>query len=186
MSFQSDLQDLIDTIRTGLPERLQETFEDTADRAVRTGRSGRRKAARHMLRHSPLLRDEWNRQQQQEGTRTLFMFVVGLIGGAALMYLFDPDRGARRRALLRDQVTKVVSEAEDAVESKMKDVSSRVEEVVNEVRNAADDTLEDKVKDAADRVDEVVDDVRDAAKEVKSDVSKAARKVGGTNGTSVQ
>ena len=31
-------------------------------------------------------------------------FICGLAAGAALMYLLDPERGRRRRALLRDQL----------------------------------------------------------------------------------
>lgn len=37
------------------------------------------------------------------GTRDLVDFAVAAAAGAALMYLFDPDQGARRRAQLRDK-----------------------------------------------------------------------------------
>lgn len=40
-------------------------------------------------------------------------FMVGLAAGAGLMYLFDPERGRRRRALLRDQVTHARGELDD-------------------------------------------------------------------------
>ena len=45
---------------------------------------------------------------------------VALIGGvglgAALMYIFDPDRGKRRRALVQDKVTAVGHKAEISAE----------------------------------------------------------------------
>ncbi|MBY4897302.1 YtxH domain-containing protein [Cupriavidus sp. AU9028] len=37
------------------------------------------------------------------GTRDLVDFAVAAAAGAALMYLFDPDQGERRRAQLRDK-----------------------------------------------------------------------------------
>lgn len=40
---------------------------------------------------------------------------AGLIGGAALMYLFDPDSGKRRRAVLRDGVLHRVRAAGDTL-----------------------------------------------------------------------
>ncbi|HEU4524769.1 MAG TPA: SRPBCC family protein [Gemmatimonadales bacterium] len=46
--------------------------------------------------------------------------IAGLVGGAALMFLLDPDRGARRRALLRDRavsVRLVVSSSPEGVPS---------------------------------------------------------------------
>ena len=40
--------------------------------------------------------------------------LVGGVGlGAALMYIFDPDRGKRRRALIRDKVEAAGNKAND-------------------------------------------------------------------------
>jgi gas vesicle protein len=45
------------------------------------------------------------------------LLLIGAALGGTAMYLFDPDRGRRRRALIRDQaihIGKTVSEAADA------------------------------------------------------------------------
>ena len=41
------------------------------------------------------------------------LFVLGALMGAGVMYLFDPDRGRRRRARLRDRLLHGAHEAED-------------------------------------------------------------------------
>lgn len=45
--------------------------------------------------------------------------------GAGFMYLFDPDRGRRRRALARDQMVRVTRKATDALDTTSKDVMNR-------------------------------------------------------------
>jgi len=37
-------------------------------------------------------------------------YIKGLMVGAALMYLFDPDRGRTRRAYLRDKTVRLRNE----------------------------------------------------------------------------
>jgi osmotically-inducible protein OsmY len=59
-------------------------------------------------------------------------FVSGMIVGAGLMYMLDPGRGARRRALLRDQVVHGAHELEDAGER----LVGRSEHMRNRVRGA--------------------------------------------------
>jgi BON domain-containing protein len=52
---------------------------------------------------------------------------LGPIGiGAAIMYLFDPNQGRRRRALLRDQTTRVARRARDTSSALACDVQNRV------------------------------------------------------------
>jgi len=45
--------------------------------------------------------------------------------GAGLMYVFDPDQGRRRRALVRDQMTGMAHEACDAAQSVQRDLANR-------------------------------------------------------------
>ncbi|CAN5815684.1 hypothetical protein BH23PLA1_BH23PLA1_00890 [soil metagenome] len=45
--------------------------------------------------------------------------------GAGLMYVFDPDKGRRRRALMRDQLAHCCHEVEEAVEKGTRDLRNR-------------------------------------------------------------
>ncbi len=45
--------------------------------------------------------------------------------GAGVSYLFDPNRGRRRRALLRDQVTRATHKTVDAIDATSSDVGNR-------------------------------------------------------------
>lgn len=71
-------------------------------------------------------------------------FVAGIGTGAALMYLMDPDRGKRRRAMVRDQAVHAFHQAEDAVETTARDLRNRAQGVVAEARAKlqADDASE--------------------------------------------
>jgi hypothetical protein len=55
---------------------------------------------------------------------------VWLLGGFALgaltMYLMDPDRGNRRRALIRDKVYSAMVTTRKAFESQSRDLTNRV------------------------------------------------------------
>lgn len=54
------------------------------------------------------------------------MAVAGGAGlGAGLMYLFDPDRGRRRRALTRDKLARAANETEEAIETVGRDARNR-------------------------------------------------------------
>ena len=53
-----------------------------------------------------------NRSVRHGGAAEPGLFALGLMVGAGLMYLLDPDRGRRRRALLRDQFVHGANEAE--------------------------------------------------------------------------
>ena len=62
----------------------------------------------------------------------------GLGAGAALMYFFDPDRGRRRRALVRDRVASAARaplDAREAIGRLSRDVRNRSYGVVAEARN---------------------------------------------------
>jgi gas vesicle protein len=51
--------------------------------------------------------------------------LAGFSAGAAAMYFLDPDRGARRRALVRDQVNSKALKASRAIKGKKQDLANR-------------------------------------------------------------
>ncbi|HEU5235831.1 MAG TPA: BON domain-containing protein [Pyrinomonadaceae bacterium] len=75
---------------------------------------------------------------------------VGL--GAALMYIFDPDRGKRRRALLRDKVEAAANKVGDTAGKMGRDLRNRASGVVAETKaifsseEVPDDVLVDRVR----------------------------------------
>jgi hypothetical protein len=82
------------------------------------------------------------------------LLLAGAAIGAAIAYLFDPNRGAKRRAVLRDQVASQLRSAARGVNSKARDVTHHAKGVVAEARaNVAghavgDDQLADRVRAA--------------------------------------
>ena len=61
--------------------------------------------------------------------------LVGGLGlGAALMYLFDPDRGGRRRALIREKAEGAANKAGEYAETMSRDLRNRAYEVVAEAK----------------------------------------------------
>src|SRR5262245_42119676 len=79
--------------------------------------------------------------------------IVGAVGlGAALMYFFDPDRGKRRRALVRDKVEAAGNKATDYAEKMGRDIRSRAYGVVAETKalfqneEVTDDVISDRVR----------------------------------------
>ena len=79
--------------------------------------------------------------------------VVGGVGlGAALMYLFDPDRGKRRRALIRDKFEAAGNKAGCYAGKMSRDIRNRAYGVVAETKSIfkhdeiTDDVLADRVR----------------------------------------
>lgn len=82
--------------------------------------------------------------------------LVGLTGalgiGAGLAYLFDPDRGRRRRALASDQLVSAVHAAGDAADATSRDVKNRVAGTLASLRSrfepddVSDDVLVERVR----------------------------------------
>lgn len=62
-----------------------------------------------------------------------FLSAAGL--GAAAMYLFDPDRGNRRRAVVRDKMVSAAHQAGGAVDVTARDVANRARGSVAELRS---------------------------------------------------
>src|SRR5688500_17292510 len=52
--------------------------------------------------------------------------ISGIGLGAALMYMLDPDRGRRRRALVRDKLASAANKTPDAIGVTARDLSNRV------------------------------------------------------------
>jgi hypothetical protein len=79
--------------------------------------------------------------------------LVGGLGlGAALMYLFDPDRGRRRRALIRDKAEGAANKASDYAGKMSRDLRNRANGMVAEATSifrheeVTDDVLIDRVR----------------------------------------
>ena len=62
-------------------------------------------------------------------------FATGLALGGALMYVFDPDSGRRRRALVRDRATRLSHKTTDGLAATARDLSNRAAGSVAEVRS---------------------------------------------------
>lgn len=88
-----------------------------------------------------------------------FITVAGAAGlGAVLMYLFDPDRGKRRRALLRNKAEHASRVAIDAAGKTKRDVQNHVQGFLAEVDslvaagNVTDEVLEARVRSKMGRI----------------------------------
>jgi osmotically-inducible protein OsmY len=62
-------------------------------------------------------------------------FAAGLGIGTGLMYLLDPDRGRRRRALLRDKCALAARKTEEAFEGTARDLRNRTQGIVSELQS---------------------------------------------------
>ena len=65
----------------------------------------------------------------------ILAIMSGLGVGAALMYLFDPEEGNRRRAMLRDKATSMSNKAQDAMSGRVQDLSNRAKGLLHETRS---------------------------------------------------
>jgi uncharacterized membrane protein len=84
--------------------------------------------------------------------------IAGVVAGAGAMYLLDPDRGARRRSLLRDQGIHVGHKLGDGLSATARDARNRTRGAAAELRarfrpdEANDEVLHDRVRSASGRV----------------------------------
>ena len=85
-------------------------------------------------------------------------FGAGLGLGTGVMFLLDPDRGKRRRALLRDKVAHAARKANEGAETTAHDLSNRARGIVAQLRSrmagdeVSDDVLIDRVRSKIGRV----------------------------------
>lgn len=63
-------------------------------------------------------------------------FLGGIGIGAALMYMLDPDRGRRRRAMARDRAVSAANKAGRAFSSTSRDMNNRAKSMAAELRTA--------------------------------------------------
>ncbi|MDQ3607136.1 MAG: BON domain-containing protein [Gemmatimonadota bacterium] len=79
--------------------------------------------------------------------------LTGMLLGAGLMYLLDPDRGRRRRALLRDQLVSGMHTVEDLGD----DLAGTTRDLQNRARGTLHDT---RARLSAEEVDDTVLEAR--------------------------
>ncbi|HET6578785.1 MAG TPA: BON domain-containing protein [Gemmatimonadales bacterium] len=78
------------------------------------------------------------------GDRTSTL-LLGVGIGAALMYFLDPGRGARRRALLRDQAGSAMRSGRQRMQERAEDLRNRASGAVAEARGRLqDETVSDE------------------------------------------
>lgn len=79
-------------------------------------------------------------------------FFTGLAVGAGLMYMLDPDRGARRRSMARDQVSHALHKQRSLFDKGVRDLRNRASGVPPRMRGAllteavSDETLVERVR----------------------------------------
>ena len=64
-------------------------------------------------------------KETDSAIRTGAMLLGGLGLGAALMYVLDPERGKRRRGLVRDKALKAARKAGDTLDARSRDLRNR-------------------------------------------------------------
>jgi len=65
----------------------------------------------------------------------LLTFLKGVGLGAGLMYFFDPDRGNRRRALVRDKAIHTTNQLGKTIDSASRDLTNRAAGLVAEIQS---------------------------------------------------
>jgi hypothetical protein len=66
-----------------------------------------------------------NNQSQKEGTVSKKGFVAAIGLGSGLMFFLDPDRGKRRRAMVRDRAAHLARQTSRYADKTMRDVANR-------------------------------------------------------------
>lgn len=84
--------------------------------------------------HEPAEFDHADDLHTSRGASTILAVLAAAGAGAALMYLLDPDRGARRRAMLRDRVGSTLRDAEDRFGESRRHLANRARGLLAETR----------------------------------------------------
>lgn len=85
-------------------------------------------------------------------------FGVGLGIGTGIMYLLDPDRGRRRRALLRDKCVSATRKTGEGIETTARDLSNRARGIATSIQSVFtsaepdDAVLSDRVRSKLGRI----------------------------------
>ena len=91
-------------------------------------------------------------------------FFIGLLTGAALMYVFDPERGRRRRAIILDKSRSAASHGQSSLQRQIRHLSNRASGVAAALTSplsiarhvtVADDVLERRIRSELGRVVDV-------------------------------
>jgi osmotically-inducible protein OsmY len=91
-------------------------------------------------------------KEADSAIRTGAMLLGGMGLGAALMYVLDPQRGKRRRALVRDKAVHAAHKTGDALDARSRDFRNRARGVAAEVKamtgseEVSDAVLEERVR----------------------------------------
>lgn len=60
--------------------------------------------------------------------------LTAFVAGALAMYMLDPQRGARRRAMVGDKLTKLRNKSMDAINARTRDLQNRAQGVSSELQ----------------------------------------------------
>jgi hypothetical protein len=82
--------------------------------------------------------------------------IIGILAafgaGAALMYLFDPNGGNRRRALIRDKAVGLSHDVRETVNSRTRDLSNRAKGLVHNAKALIPSTGDGQAEQAEQRL----------------------------------
>jgi len=68
-------------------------------------------------------------------SRNISILLLGMAVGAGLMYVFDPQAGRRRQALMRDKVSSWAGDARDLAGKKARHMRNRAHGLMAEVQS---------------------------------------------------
>jgi|GEM_PF-4218824 len=71
----------------------------------------------------------------KSGVTTGLLLLGGVGAGMLLMYIFDPQQGRRRRAVVRDKAISAGSKTADVLGKKSKDLRNRAQGVISEAKS---------------------------------------------------